>query len=46
MEVNAPGTSLLIWAACGLLSMIGAICYCELGCCIPKSGGDYSEYHI
>lgn len=40
-EVHAVGTSILVWVACGFLSMIGALCYAELGTCVPKSGGDY-----
>ncbi|NWI06215.1 S7A13 protein, partial [Tichodroma muraria] len=37
------GVALTIWTAAGLVSLMGALCYAELGTALPFSGGEYSH---
>jgi amino acid transporter len=39
--VSGPAQALIVWAACGLLACIGALCYAELATAYPRTGGDY-----
>ncbi|XP_021508466.1 b(0,+)-type amino acid transporter 1-like isoform X1 [Meriones unguiculatus] len=40
--MGSAGASLIVWAICGLLALLGSLCYAEMGSLVPESGGDYA----
>src|SRR5246127_134826 len=40
-SVAPPSLVLAAWAAAGLVAMLGALCFAELGALLPHAGGEY-----
>ena len=38
-QVGSPGLLIVVWVTTGLMTMMGALCYAELGAAMPRAGG-------
>ncbi|CAM1308452.1 SLC7A9 (predicted) [Pycnogonum litorale] len=41
-RTGSIGLCLIVWGACGILAMLGALAYGELGTMLPNSGAEYT----
>jgi len=40
-QLSSPGLILLVWVVGGIYTLLGAVCFAELGTMLPKEGGYY-----
>lgn len=44
-QLASPGWLLLIWVGAGVMSLLGALVFAELGAMLPKTGGLFVHFH-
>jgi APA family basic amino acid/polyamine antiporter len=40
-QVGSPGLLIVVWLTTGMMTLMGALCYAELGAAMPRAGGGY-----
>ena len=40
------GMALVVWGICGVMALLGGLCYAELGTTLPFGGGDYAYIQV
>jgi amino acid transporter len=46
LNTGSVGAALVVWALSGLLALLGALCFAELGTSIASSGGEYTYINL
>ncbi|XP_072378552.1 b(0,+)-type amino acid transporter 1-like isoform X1 [Diabrotica undecimpunctata] len=41
---GSVGMCMVVWVSCGLISLLGALAYSELGTLVPRSGSEYAYF--
>ncbi|CAH1107555.1 unnamed protein product [Psylliodes chrysocephalus] len=41
---GSVGMCIVVWASCGVISLLGALAYSELGTLVPRSGSEYAYF--